>query len=466
MPRIARGIFFALSIRYIMGQTKPREKTVPIRNLFFIGIATVISLCCYSIAEKNRYASVFSEALQIVREESLVEMSERELFNAAMDGMLGVLDSNSGFISQTEFKAFDEDLNQQFVGVGMELERDEKNNCIRVVSPIPGTPAYKAGFKVGDVIREIDGTTTAGISRHEAVEMIRGPKGESVVFLVEREGRPTPFNISVLRDAIPVPSIYGDTRNEDGSWNFVLGEDIRIGYVRLLQFGKRSTEEMREVLQTLDGKIDGFILDMRNNPGGLLDAAVDISDMFIGREVLIVQTRERDGNVVTRHYATSKTELDPSIPVVVIVNKHSASASEIVAACLKDHDRAAVVGEQTYGKGTVQDLITLEKDRSVMRLTTASYWRPSGKNIDRTVLELDDPTQYGVTPNDGFSVELNEDQWLDINRARSQRDQIVLVAGQDQQGFQSTPWLETDLPLKRAVEYIQSVITNQTVAGL
>jgi len=443
-----------------------QETTVPIRNLIFIGMVTVVSLCCYSIAEKNRYASVFSEAMQIVREESLVEMSERELFNAAMDGMLGVLDSNSGFISQTEFKAFDEDLNQQFVGVGMELERDETNNCIRVVSPIPGTPAYEAGFQVGDVIREIDGTTTAGISRQEAVQMIRGPKGESVEFLVERVGRPEPFNISVLRDAIPVPSIYGDTRNEDGSWNFTLDENVRIGYVRLMQFGKRSTEELREALQSLEGKIDGFILDMRFNPGGLLDAAVDISDMFIGREVLIVQTRERDGNVVTRHYATSKTELDTDIPVVVIVNQYSASASEIVAACLQDHDRAAVVGEQTFGKGTVQDLITLEKDRSVMRLTTASYWRPSGKNIDRTVLQLDDPTQYGVTPTEGFEVELSEDQLTEIAVARSQRDQRVLPAGQKRLEDQEQPWLETDLPLRRAVEYIQSVITNDTVAGL
>lgn len=438
---------------------------MPIRNLIFIGLATVISLCCYSIAEKNRYASIFSEAMQIVRNESLVEMSERELFNAAMDGMLGVLDSNSGFISQAEFKAFDEDLNQQFVGVGMELERDDKNNCIRVVSPIPGTPAYKAGFQVGDVIREIDGTTTAGISRQEAVQMIRGPKGESVVFLVERQGRSDPFNISVLRDSIPVPSIYGDTRNEDGSWNFVLDDNVRIGYVRLLQFGKRSTDELRDALQSLDGKIDGFILDMRFNPGGLLDAAVDISDMFIGREVLIVQTRERDGNVVTRHYATSKTELDPSIPVVVIVNEYSASASEIVAACLQDHDRAAVVGEQTFGKGTVQDLITLEKDRSVMRLTTASYWRPSGKNIDRTVLELDDPTQYGVTPNEGFDVDLSEDQLTEIALARSKRDQKVLSAGQERLEPEGRSWLETDLPLRRAVEYIQSVITSETIAG-
>ena len=438
---------------------------MPIRNLIFIGLATVISLCCYSIAEKNRYASVFSEAMQIVRNESLVEMSERELFNAAMDGMLGVLDSNSGFISQAEFKAFDEDLNQQFVGVGMELERDEKNNCIRVVSPIPGTPAYKAGFQVGDVIREIDGTTTAGISRQEAVQMIRGPKGESVVFLVERQGRSDSFNISVLRDSIPVPSIYGDTRNEDGSWNFVLDDNVRIGYVRLLQFGKRSTEELRDALQSLDGKIDGFILDMRFNPGGLLDAAVDISDMFIGREVLIVQTRERDGNVVTRHYATSKTELDPGIPVVVIVNEYSASASEIVAACLQDHDRAAVVGEQTFGKGTVQDLITLEKDRSVMRLTTASYWRPSGKNIDRTVLELDDPTQYGVTPNEGFDVGLSEDQLTEIALARSKRDQKVLSAGQERLEPEERSWLKTDLPLRRAVEYIQSVITSETIAG-
>ena len=435
---------------------------MPIRNFVFIGLMTVVALCCHSITVKNRYASLFSEALNIVRSEALVEVSQRDLFDAAMDGLLGKLDENSSFISQSEFKAFDEDLNQEFVGVGMEIERDIDQNCIRIISPIPGTPAYKAGLRVGDRILEIDGASTRNLSRQNAIKLIRGPKGDPVVFLVSRSGVAQPFDIQVHRDDIPVPSIYGDTRNADGSWNFVLAENPRIGYVRLLQFGKRSTEELRSTIRSIKNETDAFVLDLRNNPGGLLDAAIDISDMFIGREVLIVQTRQRNGDVVSRYYASSKTELDSAIPMVVIVNQFSASASEIVAACLQDHSRAVVVGSQTWGKGTVQDLITLERNRSILRLTTASYWRPSGKNIDRTVLKLDDPTQYGVSPDDGFEVLLTEDESNAIAVARNFRDQEIVGDDVRQPTANQSSWLEVDLPLKRAVEHLQLQLSGRS----
>ncbi len=437
---------------------------MPTRNIIFIGLATLVSLSCYSITVKNRYASIFSEALQIVQTEALVELSKRDLFDAAMNGMLGNLDPNSSFISEKEFQSFDDDLNQEFVGVGMEVDRDLEQNAIRVISPIPGTPAYQAGMQVGDLILEIDGQSTAGLTRPQAIQLIRGPKGQPVRLLVRRADLPEPINVLVQRDAIPVPSIYGDTRNADGSWNFVLEDEPRIGYIRLLQFGKRSTEELREAVQSLNGQVDGLILDLRFNPGGLLDAAVEISDMFIGREVLIVQIRDRAGNVVDRHYATSKTELDTRLPLVVIVNEFSASASEIVAACLQDHARAAVVGNQTWGKGTVQDLITLEKNRSVLRLTTASYWRPSGKNIDRTVLPLDDPTQYGVSPDPGLQVAISEEQLREIGVARNKRDQGILENGQQRLQPDQPSWLSIDLPLMKAVEHLRTQWNSRSAA--
>ncbi|MGI9519531.1 MAG: S41 family peptidase [Pirellulaceae bacterium] len=436
---------------------------MPIRNLLFIGLATLISLACYSIAAKNRYASIFSEAMDIVQSEALVHKTERELFDAAMNGMLGILDENSGFVSHDQFETFNDDLNQQFVGVGMTVDRDEERNALRVISPIPGTPAYKAGLRVDDRILEIDGATTRDLSQQEAIKRIRGPRGDSVVFLVEREDVDEPFEIEVVRDTIPVPSVYGDLRRPDGTWSFVLQDDPRIGYVRLMQFGKRSTDEVRDAIHSLDGKIDGFILDLRYNPGGLLEAAVKISDMFIGREVPVVKTLRRDGTVVRTRFATSKTELDPNIPVVVIVNEYSASASEIVSACLQDHGRAKVVGAQTWGKGTVQDLITLEPNRSVMRLTTASYWRPSGQNIDRTVTELDKPDQYGVKPDPGFEVPLTETEMGAIGRARNERDQDVVEEGTTPNSDQA-PWIETDLPLKRAVDHLHSLINSRAAA--
>ncbi len=436
---------------------------MPLKNLVYIALAIVVSLSCYSISVKNRFASLFSEALNIIEKESLVQVPERELFNAAMDGMLSKLDPNSSYISQDQYKAFDEDLNQEFVGVGMEVEKDEERDCIRVVRPIPGTPAYKSGLLVGDRIVQIDGKSTEGLSNQQAIELIRGPKGESVLFLVSRDGQSDDLEISVTRDDIPVPSIYGDTRNADGSWNFRVSEDSRIGYIRLLQFGKRSTDELRVAVQGLNGTVSAFILDLRSNPGGLLNAAVDISDMFIGREVLIVQTKRRGGHVVSRRYATSETELDVKIPMVVIVNELSASASEIVSACLQDHGRATIVGKQTWGKGTVQDLITLERDRSLLRLTTASYWRPSGKNIDRTVRPPEDEDQYGVRPDEGFEVSLTDEELVDIARARAMRDQRVQNDG-DESEDQPESWLDVDLPLKRAVRHLQSQLESRAAA--
>lgn len=439
---------------------------MPTRNVIFIGLAIVISLSCYSVASKNRYAGIFSEAMQIVRRDALIEIPERELFNSAINGMLSTLDENSTFISQDQFPAFDQDINQEFFGVGMTIEADAELGCVRVLSPMPGTPAFNAGMKVGDRIQKINGKSTRGITQEQAINLIRGPKGEAVDLLVDRDEFNAPRVISIVREAIPVPSVYGDTRNTDGTWNFYLHEHPEIGYIRLQQFGKRSTEEMRETLHGLDGKVSSLILDLRFNPGGLLDSAVEISDMFIAREVLVVLTKQRNQRVTQRRYATSNTEFDAKLPVVVIVNQYSASASEIVAACLQDHHRAIVVGTQTFGKGTVQDLITLEPRRSVLRLTTASYWRPSGKNIDRTVFQPAGENDYGVSPDAGFAVELNDDDLRTINEARSQRDQLIVdqIKQKGTNGHQQKSWIDVDLPLRRAVEYLKSVGQKKTAA--
>ncbi len=436
---------------------------MPTRNVLTIAVALFVSLACYSVAGRNRYARIIAEALDIVHHEALIEIPERELFNAAMEGMLSELDENSGFISQDQFQTFDENLNQEFVGVGMSVQAEPDLGYVRVISPMPGTPAFRAGFRVGDKILEIDGMITKGLSQERAINMIRGPKGESVEFLVQRAEESETFEVSVERDAIAVPSIYGDTRNPDGSWNLYLNEHPRIGYIRLLQFGKRSSDELREALSQLEGQIDGLILDLRNNPGGLLEKAVDISDMFIDREVLVVLTKRRDEKVVNRYYATSKTAIDSKIPMVVLVNQYSASAAEIVAACLQDHNRAVVVGMQTYGKGTVQDLIPLEPQRSVLRLTTASYWRPSGQNIDRTVLKPPVEGQFGVRPDEGYEVVLSDEEFERVTKVRFERDQDVLDVTESADPSKG-PAPAADPQLTRAVKHLQLITGNKSAA--
>ena len=429
---------------------------MPVRNIMTIGLAIVTCLASYSIAVRNRYASIFSEAMEIVESEALIEIPRRELFDSAMDGMLGRLDANSWFVSEDDFPGFQEDLEQQFVGVGLHFNLDPENNCLRVVSPIPGKPAWKAGIRVGDLIMAIDGQSTAGMESDAAVRKIRGPLGTPVVLDIARAGTDDLMPIEIVREEIPVASVLGDTMREDGTWEFVLESSPRIGYIRLLEFGRKSTDELRAALASLDGKVDGLILDLRDNPGGLLDAAVEISDMFIGREVLVVETRRRDMSVTGQEFARSKTEIDVDLPLVVLVNENSASASEIVAACLQDHDRAAIAGSRTFGKGTVQDLIQLEPNRSVLRLTTSSYWRPSGKNIDRTVLVPPEPGQYGVLPDPGLDVSLSDEETMNIRRLRTLRDLNGIRPDPDQPGVESAEWLESDEAMQKAIEHLQA----------
>lgn len=456
---------------------------MPFRNILTIGIAIAVCLATYSISIRNRYASVFGEAMTIVEKEALREIPRRKLFEAAMDGMVKQLDPNSAFISQDDRPALEADLDQQFIGVGMHFLPDPENEGFRVVAPMPGKPAWKAGMKIDDLITAIDGKSTRGLTSDDAIQLIRGPQGQPVQFTIQRESEPDPIQITVIREEIPVASVLGDMQNADGTWNYFLEEHPRIGYIRLLEFGRKSTTEIRDALHQINGKVDSLILDLRDNPGGLLDAAVEISDMFIGREVLIVQTRRRDESISDRKFATSKTEFDTHAPIVVLVNNRSASASEIVAACLQDHGRAIIIGEQSYGKGTVQDLINLEPNRSMLRLTTASYWRPSGKNIDRTVLELPEPGQFGVIPDPGFEIALTEEERSDIRLARFQRDtdSIFLMSpesvaeGPEDDPAHSTPngrnnedrfreWLESDRPLQRAVEYLLQLSLTKVAA--
>jgi carboxyl-terminal processing protease len=445
---------------------------MPIRNFLTIFVALAISMASYSVATRNRYASIFGEAMDIVRREALREIPRQNLFEAAMNGMVKKLDVNSAFISQDDRSAVEDDLNQEFTGVGMHFLPDVENECLRVVAPLPGKPAWKAGIQVGDLIREIGGQTTRGLASSDAIRMIRGPVGESVTFGIERSGAAELLQIPVIRERIEIDSIYGDARKADGKWDFRLEGHPRIGYIRLMEFGRKTADEMRVALEEINDGVDSLILDLRDNPGGLLDAAVDVCDLFVGREVLIVQVRRRDNTISDRRFATSKTGFPESKPLVVLVNDRSASASEIVAACLQDHHRAVIVGQQTYGKGTVQDLISLEPNKSMLRLTTASYWRPSGKNIDRTVLELENENEYGVQPDPGFLVAQDADQQDEVRLSRNRRDTLMILKSGSNGGsplngggpadpeelekdgnFQR--WLELDLPLQKAIDYLQ-----------
>ena len=402
---------------------------MPPRNLLIIALTAVISLACYSVAAKNKYANLFAEAMGVIDRQSLKEVPPEKLFTTAMKGMMDDLDEHSIYITGDMFKVFDEDMKQEFGGVGMFVEKDPETENLIVLAPMPGTPAFAAGLKPGDQILTIDGTLTNDKPRREAVKLLRGPINETVELTLSRGEEE--FARTLNRAIIPVASAHGDYRTPDGDWKYVLKEQPRLGYIRLIQFGEKSAEEFQEALQETQGDIDGLIIDLRNNTGGLLDVAIDICDMFLPQELPIVSTKGRGKVILQEFFSSSNLSLNPGVPICILINRNSASASEILAGCLQDHGRAIVIGEQTWGKGTVQNVIPIRRGESALKLTTASYWRPSGKSIDRYD-EISKQTQvWGIQPDPGFEIEVAEEEVFENMRQRNRRDLRGLLTDEE-----------------------------------
>jgi len=324
-----------------------------------------------------------------------------------------------------------------------------------VVNPLFDTPASRAGVRAGDVILAIDGKDTATMSYRDAVQLIRGLPGEPVRLTLLHVGEEKPVDLVIQRAIIPIESVLGDARRADGDWSFQLQSDPRIMYVRVINFGENTVDELKQALR---GKsMRALILDLRDNAGGLLDAAVGTCEMFLDGGT-IVTIRGRDGEVRRTYEADGEPLLPKDVPLVVLVNHFSASASEIVAACLQDHGRAKIAGQRTWGKGTVQNVIPLEAGRAALKLTTASYWRPSGKNIHR-LKDAPEEAEWGVRPDPGLEVKLTEEQADAVRQARRRRD---IGAGPDDAstksgGTEKTPQTTPadDAQLRNAVEYLQ-----------
>lgn len=443
---------------------------MPLRNLVIIVVAAVISLTCYYKAERDQYVSTINEALHIISQNYVEEVEPRKLFEGAMDGMVQKLDPYSNYISPDDFRQFQESLDQEFGGIGIVVELNPESKRLTVMTPLVNTPAYEAGLRAGDVILRIDGRDTQDMSLKDAVGVMRGKPGTPVRLLIGHIGEEEPVEYTVNRAIIPIESVMGDTHAADGSWNYFLENHPRISYIRVTTFGEHTVDELRKALTPLNGKTDALILDLRNNAGGLLGAAVETCDMFIddshygGR---IVSTIGRDGVTKSEYPASDATAIDRQIPMVVLVNRFSASASEIVAACLQDHQRAVVIGERTWGKGSVQNVIHLEQGRSALKLTTATYWRPSGQNIHRKK-DAPETEQWGVRPDEGFEVKLTDEEFEQVFTARRRRDVIRsnvtapadVVDAEDE--AEPTDPAVVDPQLRRAVEYLEQKIGSAT----
>lgn len=441
---------------------------MPRRNVWLLGIVAVVCLACYS--RVNRYGQILNYAMEQIDHRSLEKVDDGKLLQGALEGMMASLDDHhSVYITPKLFQEFQQTLDQKFAGVGVEVILDPQTKQLTVATPLFGSPAYDAGVRPGDKVLRIDGKPTQGLSLEEASDLMRGKPGTAVVLTIQHEDEEKPTELRIVRAVIPVDSVQGYSRKANGTWDYWLEGRDHIGYVRITTFGDRTAKELQQALSgLLADDMKGLILDLRNNPGGLLLSAVDICRQFVDSGE-IVTTRRRNGSVKEIYLAgprgSDQDSLLPDFPMVVLVNKYSASASEIVAACLQDHGRAVIAGERTYGKGTVQEIIELHSDQGALKLTTASYWRPSGKNINRGKND-GDRADWGVVPDEGYQVTLEGDKLTRKLRWRREHDMAPSNGAAKNKRPSDEPearfQTDVDPQLARAVEYVEKELAQRT----
>ncbi len=315
----------------------------------------------------------FTQAMELIKRNYVEVPDTKELIQGAIRGMVASLDPHSSYMNEKEFKEMNMDIRGEFTGVGIQI--GVKNQQLTIIAPIEDTPGYRAGLAAGDKIMKINDEWTKDLTIEQAVDKMRGPRGTSVQLLIYREGWDKPREFKIVRDVIKVVSVKSRML------------DNNIGYVKIIQFQGQTAEELEKALKTLEAKgMKKLIIDLRNDPGGLLDASVDVSSKFMPKDKLVVYLHGRQAND-RKDFLTTGGDIPRTYPIVVLVNTGSASASEIVAGALQDSKRALIVGTQTFGKGSVQTVFPLESGGG-LRLTTAKYYTPSGRSIQNV----------GITP--------------------------------------------------------------------
>ncbi len=311
----------------------------------------------------------FSEVYLKIKQNFVQDISDKELFDNAIRGMLEGLDPHSTFLNEKDFKDLQIGTKGEFGGLGIEVTME--NGFVKVITPIDDTPAYKAGIKAGDLIIEIDSKSVKGLSLNEAVDLMRGKIGNPILLTIAREGESGPIDIKIVRAKIKVKSV---------KYELI---DKNYGYIRISSFQNKTGKNLYDAISNLNkkskGNIKGFVIDMRNNPGGVLGAAVDVSDAFIKGKKKLVFTKGKKAKAVYEYFSND-TDLTEGKPIVVLINGGSASASEIVAGALQDHKRAIIMGTQSFGKGSVQTILPITS-KTAVKITTARYYTPDGRSI-------------------------------------------------------------------------------------
>ncbi len=385
-------------------------------------------------AETLRALKLFGDVFERVRADYVEEVTDQALIEAAINGMLTSLDPHSGYLDQNRYRDMQVQTRGEFGGLGIEVTME--NGLVKVVSPIDDTPAWRAGIKAGDLITHIDDEPVMGLSLGEAVDKMRGPVNTEIKLRILRQGEKKPIDITITRAVIRISPVRSEAQDD-------------IGYVRVTTFNEQTNGTLRDKVAKLRREIPemkGLVLDLRNNPGGLLDQAVAVADAFLDKGE-IVSTRGRRADSIQRYNARPGDILD-GLPMVVLINGGSASASEIVAGALQDHKRAIVMGTQSFGKGSVQTIVPIP-GHGALRLTTARYYTPSGRSIQAK----------GITPD--ITVQQAKVELIDDNgrreadlRGRLEAD----VPSQDEENGADTVGLEErDYQLARAIDLLRGI---------
>jgi carboxyl-terminal processing protease len=375
------------------------------RNFLYLLIVASISLFCHVKSRQTKIALFVADAVQMIDAYYVDSVEDENLLNGAMKGMTDLLDEHSSFIPITAYESFQDSIEQEFAGIGILVEQPTPDSPVRVITPLVGSPALAAGLLPGDVILQVDAERVEQLDMEAVSKRLRGPIGTPVRVLIRRGEEERA--VEIVRATIEMESVIGEHRDTNHKWVYRLKQAPEIAYIRITTFGEKTKAELTRVLESLNNDFRSLVLDLRGNGGGLLYTAVDICDMFLDQGV-IVSTRIRGGKMGEKYAAKPGVLVSTDKPMVILIDSDSASASEIVAACLQDNKRAVIAGVRSYGKGSVQEVLPLQYGHSALRLTIARFYRPSDKSIHR-LKDATDADDWGVRPDPGLEVPMDEE---------------------------------------------------------
>jgi carboxyl-terminal processing protease len=393
-------------------------------------------------SDTYRELNLFGDVFERVRADYVEKPDDSKLVESAINGMLAGLDPHSSYMDPKSFRDMQVQTRGEFGGLGIEVTMED--GLVKVVAPIDDTPAAKAGVMANDIITELDDENVQGLTLNQAVDKMRGPVNTKIKLTIMRKGSDKPIEVSIMRDVIRVKSVRSHPEGDD------------VGYIRITQFNEQTTDGLKQAINDLNtqlgaDKIKGYVVDLRNNPGGLLDQAISVSDTFLDKGE-IVSTRGRNPEE-TQRFNARPGDMTKGKPVIVLINGGSASASEIVAGALQDHKRATLVGTRSFGKGSVQTIIPLGAGNGALRLTTARYFTPSGRSIQAK----------GIVPD----IEVLQDVPDDLKNRTDTKGEASLrghlkAEGAEESGSQSyvPPDEKNDAALKSALDLLRGTTTN------